>query len=255
MLRAVLRRIMANVIAVGRTLQAISYLSDPHERTPLCGRNAAGFERDSGLLVRLSGPGATPGAACRKSFGISAIPIKKRGETMSLTPSESSSAVTPSLAPGDLSGKYLTFCLRQEVYGLAILKVQEIIGVMSVTQVPRMPSFVRGVINLRGKIIPVIDLRVQFGLDAQQDTSKTCIIVVQIERDGLRLTMGIIVDEVAEVTDLKDEQIEPPPSFGTSVSTEFLLGMGKVASKVVMLLDIDRILSSQELGLAEEMQE
>ncbi len=146
-----------------------------------------------------------------------------------------------------LAGKYLTFCLQGEVYGLAILKVQEIIGIMPVTAVPRMPAFVRGVINLRGKIIPVIDLRLQFDLAGQEDTAKTCVIVVQIERDDHTVTIGVIVDEVAEVIDLKEDQIEPAPSFGTSVSTDFILGMGKINQKVIMLLDIDQVLSSDEV--------
>jgi len=158
----------------------------------------------------------------------------------------------PPAAVQSLSGKYLTFQLLQEVYGLAILKVQEIIGIMPVTKVPRMPPFVRGVINLRGKIIPVIDLRVQFGLQGQDDTSKTCIIVVQVHRGEHRITMGILVDEVAEVVDLKDEQIEPPPAFGTTVSTDFLLGMGKLAQKVVMLLDIDQVLSVEQISLVQQ---
>lgn len=145
-----------------------------------------------------------------------------------------------------LAGKYLTFHLAKEVYGLVILKVQEIIGMMSVTKVPRMPEYVRGVINLRGKIIPVIDLRLQFGLSGQDDTSKTCIIVVQIARNDHKVTMGILVDEVDEVVDLKREQIEPAPSFGTAVATDFLLAMGKIGGKVVMLLDIDRILAADE---------
>ena len=146
-----------------------------------------------------------------------------------------------------LGGKYLTFSLAREIHGLAILKVQEIIGIMPVTRVPRLPAFVRGVINLRGKIIPVIDLRLQFALEGQQDTAKTCIIVTQIRRLSRQVTVGILVDEVAEVIDLKEDQIEPAPSFGTAVSTDFLLGMGKVNQKVVMLLDIDRILAAEHL--------
>ncbi len=160
----------------------------------------------------------------------------------------------PSVVGTAVAGKYLTFSLAEETYGLAILKVQEIIGTMMVTKVPRVPEFVRGVINLRGRIIPVIDLRVQFNLDTQQDTAKTCIIVVQIERDGQQVTMGVLVDEVAEVIDMKGEQIEPAPSFGTAISTDFILGMGKVAQKVVMLLDIDRVLSTEEVHLAEQAQ-
>ncbi len=148
----------------------------------------------------------------------------------------------------ELAGKYLTFELSGEVYGLVILKVQEIIGMMAVTQVPRTPKFVRGVINLRGKVIPVIDLRIKFGLDSQEDTEKTCIIVVQVSQDGAEVTMGILVDEVSEVLDVASEQIEPPPSFGVGVDTEFILGMGKVAQKVVMLLDVDKVLSGGEIA-------
>jgi purine-binding chemotaxis protein CheW len=125
---------------------------------------------------------------------------------------------------------------------------------MPVTHVPRMPGFVRGVINLRGRIIPVIDLRTQFGLPSQEDTSKTCIIVVQIRRDDHSVTMGILVDEVAEGIDLKADQIEPPPSFGTAVSTDFILGLGKVTQKVVMLLDIDRVLAAEEVTEVEQAQ-
>jgi len=154
----------------------------------------------------------------------------------------------------NLAGKYLTFGLAREVYGLEILKVQEIIGIMAVTHVPRMPSFVRGVINLRGRIIPVIDLRTQFGLPCQEDTPKTCIIVMQIRRGDHSVTMGILVDEVAEGIDLRAEQIEPAPSFGTAVNTDFILGMGKVGQKVIMLLDIDRVLAAEEVTQVEQAQ-
>jgi purine-binding chemotaxis protein CheW len=154
-----------------------------------------------------------------------------------------------------LAGKYLTFVLACETYGLEILKVQEIIGIMPVTHVPRMPGFVRGVINLRGRIIPVIDLRTQFGLPSQEDTSKTCIIVVQIRRGDHSVTMGILVDEVAEGIDLKADQIEPPPSFGTAINTDFILGLGKVGQKVVMLLDIDRVLAAEEVTEVEQAQQ
>jgi len=144
-------------------------------------------------------------------------------------------------------GKYLTFELAAEVYGLEILKVQEIIGMMNVTRVPRTPDFVRGVINLRGKVIPVVDLRLKFSLDRTEDTEKTCIIVVQVTRDDTQVTMGIIVDEVSEVIDVTGEQIEPPPSFGAAVDADFIMGMGKVNQKVVMLLDVDKVLSGGEI--------
>jgi len=143
-------------------------------------------------------------------------------------------------------GKYLTFALDSEEYGLAILKVQEIIGIMKVTRVPKSPGYVRGVINLRGKVIPVVDLRLKFGMESKPDTERTCIIVGQIHRAGSRVTMGIIVDDVSEVLNITGEQLEAPPSFGASVDTEFILGMGKVGQKVVMLLDIDRVLSGAE---------
>lgn len=147
------------------------------------------------------------------------------------------------------AGKYLTFQLGAEVYGLQILKVQEIIGLMTVTKVPRTPSFVRGVINLRGKVISVVDLRLKFGLDTRDDTDRTCIIVVQVVRKNIQVTMGIIVDEVSEVLDIKTEQLEPSPSFGTTIDTDFILGMGKVGQKVIMLLDVDRVLSGEEIQL------
>jgi purine-binding chemotaxis protein CheW len=164
----------------------------------------------------------------------------------------SSSEMNTMEAGAAQAGKYLTFSLGEEVYGLGILKVQEIIGVMAVTRVPRTPDFVRGVINLRGKVIPVVDLRLKFGMPAQKDTERTCVIVVQVVRHGNVLTMGLIVDEVSEVLEVKGEQIEPPPSFGVSVDTTFILGMGKVNEKVVILLDADSVLSTGELQMIEQ---
>lgn len=153
------------------------------------------------------------------------------------------------------AGKYLTFLLEQEVYGLEILKVQEIIGIMPVTAVPRTPEFVRGVINLRGKVIPVIDLRLKFMMPLRDNTERTCIVVLQVSNGGHSLTMGIVVDEVAEVLDVKHEQIEPPPAFGTGVDTDFILGLGKVNNKVIMLLDVNRVLLGDELSLLGSMSE
>ena len=153
----------------------------------------------------------------------------------------------------ELAGKYLTFRLGVEEYGLEILKVQEIIGMMNVTKVPRTPHFVRGVINLRGKVIPVVDLRLKFDMENQEDTERTCIIVVQIVNNGEEVTMGIIVDEVSEVLDVTAEQIEAAPSFGGGVHTDFILGMGKVGEKVLMLLDVDRVLSTGEAALVGQM--
>ncbi|HOJ31953.1 MAG TPA: chemotaxis protein CheW [Candidatus Hydrogenedentes bacterium] len=146
------------------------------------------------------------------------------------------------------AGKYLTFRLGEETFGLPILKVQEIIGMMPVTAVPRVPSYVRGVINLRGKVIPVIDLRLKFGLEGKEDTTRTCIIVLQVAAGRGNVVMGTIVDEVSEVVNVAQNQIEPAPSFGASLDTEFILGMGKIGDKVVMLLDVDRVLSAGEIA-------
>lgn len=145
-----------------------------------------------------------------------------------------------------LGGKFLTFMLKGETYGLEILKVQEIIGIMGITQVPRTPDFIRGVINLRGKVIPVIDLRLKFGLEAVADTERTCIIVLQVQQGDWPTTIGIRVDEVSEVVNVGAGQIEATPSFGASVDTGFILGIGKVGQKVVMLLDANQILSGLE---------
>jgi purine-binding chemotaxis protein CheW len=149
-----------------------------------------------------------------------------------------------------LEGKYLTFLLGEEVYGLGILKVQEIIGIMKVTAIPQVPEYVRGVINLRGKVIPVLELRSKFGLAACEDTERTCVIVVQVMEDAAQRTMGIIVDEVSEVADVREDNIEPPPSFGNTVETDFILGMAKIGDGVVTLLDVDDILSGQDVALS-----
>jgi purine-binding chemotaxis protein CheW len=148
-------------------------------------------------------------------------------------------------------GKFLTFLMANEKYGLEILKVREIIGIMDVTPVPTTPAFVRGVINLRGKVIPVVDLRLKFGMEAKENTERTCIIVVHLARAAQEVITGILVDEVSEVLDIDQDQIEPPPSFGVDIRTDFILGMGKVDQKVLTLLDIDRVLTEQEISLVE----
>lgn len=146
-------------------------------------------------------------------------------------------------------GKYLTFVLGQEEYGIGIMHVREIIGMMAITAVPQTPDFVKGVINLRGKVIPVIDLRLKFGLPEVQHTAETCVIVVEVRQSQ----MGVIVDTVREVMDIEDGQIEDPPRFGTKVDTEFILGMGKVGNKVEILLDIGKVLTSEEMVLTESL--
>ena len=143
-------------------------------------------------------------------------------------------------------GKFLTFCLGREEYGLEILKVREIIGLMEITAVPRTPDYVRGVINLRGQVISVVDLRSKFGMPAAEKTDETCIIVVEIRQGGRKLSTGIVVDRVSEVLDIPGEQVEDAPEFGASVDAAFILGMGKVAQAVKILLDIDRVLSADE---------
>ncbi len=146
-----------------------------------------------------------------------------------------------------LAGKYMTFKLAEEEYGLEILKVREIIGLMDITRVPKTESFISGVINLRGKVIPVVDLRLKFGMEQGMVTDQTVIIVVQYTMNNQELTMGILVDEVLEVLSIASEQIEPTPNFGTGAgNTDFILGVGKAEKRVIFLLDIGRILSSEE---------
>ena len=144
-------------------------------------------------------------------------------------------------------GKHLIFKLAEEEYGLDILKVKEIIGMMTITAVPRTPEFVKGVINLRGKVIPVVDLRLKFGLPAKDYDERTCIVVMEVSRAGGSVQMGIVVDSVSEVQNIGAGDIEPTPSFGTSVETEYIRGMAKSEGRVTILLDIDRVLTSQEL--------
>ena len=146
-----------------------------------------------------------------------------------------------------LAGKYLTFRLGEEDYGLEILKVQEIIGMQEITGIPRTPDFVKGVINLRGKVIPVVDLRLKFGMAEAAVSRKTCIIVVQVRQEGDRVIMGIVVDEVSEVMEIGGQAIEPAPAFGTQLDTHFILGMAKTENAVKILLDLDRVLTRQEL--------
>jgi len=152
------------------------------------------------------------------------------------------------------AGKYLTFRLAQEEYGLEILKVREIIGLMDITKVPKTPHDIRGVINLRGKVIPVLDLRLKFGMDAMEDTEETCIIVVDIASEDGSVLMGILVDAVSEVLDIQSEEIEDAPTFGADVDTKFILGIGKVKNTVKILLDIDRVLTGVDMASMENLE-
>ena len=148
-------------------------------------------------------------------------------------------------------GKYLTFSLDREEYGIGILKVKEIIGMMRITPVPQTPEFVKGVINLRGKVIPVIDLRLRFGMESIAYNDRTCIIVVEINTDSGRIHTGIVVDSVSEVLNIKSSDIEDTPTFGTKLNTDYILGMAKMGGGVKILLEIDKVLSTQELDVLE----
>ena len=141
------------------------------------------------------------------------------------------------------AGKYLTFAVAQERYSVPVLKVREIMRLCPVTPVPRMPSYIKGVINLRGKIVPVVDLRERFSLGAAEDTERICIVVVQVEEpDGASRLTGMIVDVVEEVSQFQSDDLEPPPDFGDAVDARFIVGMAKTRGQVKTLLDIDRLL-------------
>jgi len=146
------------------------------------------------------------------------------------------------------TGKYLIFTLGRIAYGIQIIKIKEIIGMLPITQVPRTPEFVKGVINLRGKVIPVVDLRRRFQLEQSSTTERTCIIVVEVLGANGPMLIGTVVDGVSEVQQLRGEDIEDPPRFGAQVDTRFILGMAKRDRAVVILLDIDRVLQIEELA-------
>lgn len=152
----------------------------------------------------------------------------------------------------DKEGKYLTFTLAEEEYGIGILKIKEIIGMLPITSVPQTPDFVKGVINLRGKVIPVMDLRLRFGMMSIDYTERTCIIVVEIFGQTGTILVGIVVDAVSEVLNIKGDDIEKTPTFGTKLNTDYILGMAKMEGGVKILLDIDQVLSSDELSMLSE---
>ena len=147
----------------------------------------------------------------------------------------------------DREGKYLTFSLTGEEYGIGILKIREIIGMLPITSVPETPHYVKGVINLRGKVIPVVDLRLRFGMPEIDYTERTCIIVVEMKGPAGVVPIGTVVDAVSEVLNIKGEDIADTPSFGSNLNTEYILGMAKMGKGVKLLLDIDRVLGAAEI--------
>jgi purine-binding chemotaxis protein CheW len=174
--------------------------------------------------------------------------MQRRGGERALTPNGVMAKSESGVAIADERvGKYLTFLLGREEFAIRVLKVREIMGIQDITAVPQTPQYVKGVINLRGKVIPVVDLRLKFCLPEKEYSQRTCIIVVQVQAGGVSLQTGIVVDEVSEVLNLAAGEIEDTPDFGEGATTAYLLGMAKVKGKVKILLDIDRVLSSQEL--------
>ena len=155
-------------------------------------------------------------------------------------------------AGGIDSNQYLTFQLSDEVFGLAIGKVREVLDFDTVTKVPQTPEYMLGVINLRSSVVPVIDMRLKFGMDQVEQTVDTCIIVLEINVDGDSIVVGALADSVREVLDINPDQIEPPPRLGTRLNTEFINGMGKVDEQFMILLNIDRIFNSDELVLVQD---
>lgn len=151
--------------------------------------------------------------------------------------------------------QYLTFVLSAEIFAMGILAIKEIIEYANLTEVPMMPGYVRGVINLRGSVVPVIDLSVRFGKPASPVTKRTCIVIIEIVANGERHVLGVVVDAVNAVLDIPSTEIEPPPAFGASIRTDFIQGMGKVNGKLVILLDVDHVLAADEMDVLTEAQE
>ncbi|OEU72874.1 MAG: chemotaxis protein CheW [Desulfuromonadales bacterium C00003068] len=147
------------------------------------------------------------------------------------------------------ANQYLTFQLDDEVFAVEISKVREVLDFSDVTKVPQTPEFMRGVINLRGSVVPVVDMRLKFGMDGVEATVNTCIIIVEVIMDGEASVLGSLVDSVQEVLDIESDQIEPPPRIGTKLNTEFIRGMGKHNEEFVIILDIDKVFSADEISL------
>jgi len=169
---------------------------------------------------------------------------------MNLATQEGSAAEAVEQKGEGRAGKYLTFILAEEQYGIDVLSIQEIIGMMPITSVPQTPEYVKGVVNLRGKVIPVIDLRLRFGMQERKADGQTCVIVVDVS--GVQ--MGVVVDTVREVLDIGEDEIESAPRFGTKVDTRYIRGLGKLEEKIAILLDINRVLTQEDLVMVEAIQ-
>ncbi len=177
-------------------------------------------------------------------------PTPSKSKTNTENPMSLTMTLNENAAPAQAdarAGKYLTFQLDKEEFGIKVLKVREIMGLQEITAVPQTPNHVKGVINLRGKVVPVVDLRLKFGLPAAEYTQRTCIIVTQVPGESGPVLIGILVDGVSEVLNLTGQEIEDTPDFGEETGVRYLLGMAKVKGKVKILLDIDQVLSTQEL--------
>lgn len=156
---------------------------------------------------------------------------------------------TAAVKADEAPSQYLTFTLGGEMFAVGILNVKEIIEYGNLTEIPMMPAFIRGVINLRGSVVPVIDLSARFGGKSTEIGRRTCIVIVEVQDDDARHDIGIMVDAVSEVLEIPGSEIEPPPSFGAKIRADFIFGMGKVAGKFVIILEIDRVLSVEEIAL------
>ncbi|SDB04862.1 purine-binding chemotaxis protein CheW [Desulfonatronum thiosulfatophilum] len=156
---------------------------------------------------------------------------------------------------GKMLSQYLTFTLDRELYAMDIAKVREVLEYTEITRVPRTPEFLRGVINVRGRAVPVVDMRLKFGLSKTTQTVNTCIIIVEVDVDGESTILGALSDSVQEVIDLEPDQIEPAPRLGTRIKTEFIEGMGKSGDQFIIILNIDKIFSAEELSVVQDVGE
>ena len=151
------------------------------------------------------------------------------------------------------SEQYVTFSLGEELFGVEVARTREILSLTPVTKVPQTPGYLLGVINLRGQVVPVVDMRLKLGMPAAEETEDTCIIVIEVQVDGEAIVVGALADAVREVLEIRDDQIEPPPRLGTKLNTEFINGMGKVDEQFMILLNIDRVFNSEELALVQDV--